>query len=136
MKKKILFPSQFKFIGVFLVLIPVILHLLQIELISNNSNLSKTILETIVCIGLYLIVFSKYKDDDEMLYAIRLKSIAYSIIFGIFLLISTPLVYLFLWNQETTDESAGGIIMSVLFFNMIIFFNERRRLKDDLNNEE
>lgn len=136
MKKKILFPSKFKFIGVFLVLIPVILRLFEIELISNNSILSKTILETVVCIGLYLIVFSEYKDDDEMLYAIRLKSIAYSIILGIFLLISTPLVYLFLWNQETTDESAGGIIMSVLFFNMIIFFNERRRLKDDLNNEE
>ncbi|WLD23413.1 hypothetical protein NU10_11945 [Flavobacterium dauae] len=135
MNSNFLFPSKFKYLAIILFLIPVFCHLFDIVLL-NNDLVEKTLFEFLVSCAFFLIVFSRYKDDDEMLYSIRLKTTVYSLLVGVFLLIGTPLWNYILWNQEYTYESAGGIIMTVLFFNTLFFFRERSKLKEVLEDEK
>lgn len=135
MNSNFLFPSKFKYLAIILFLIPVFCHLFDIVLL-NNDLVEKTLFEFLVSCAFFLIVFSRYKDDDEMLYSIRLKTTVYSLLVGVFLLIGTPLWNYILWNQEYTYESAGGIIMTVLFFNTLFFFRERSKLKEALEDEK
>jgi len=136
MGKAFLLPSIFKYIGIFLLLVPVILGLCELELFAYNESLSKRLLQTLACLGFYFLVYSRYKDDDEMLYAIRLKTTAYCVLVGMVLLLVKPLLYYILTGEEVKEESAGGIIMTILFFNALFFFKERNKLKEDLKNEE
>src|SRR5690606_21864341 len=135
MNSNFLFPSKFKYLAIILFLIPVFCHLFDIVLL-NNDLVEKTLFAFLVSCAFFLIVFSRYKDDDEMLYSIRLKTTVYSLLVGVFMLIGTPLWNYILWNQEYTYESAGGIIMTVLFFNTLFFFRERSKLKEALEDEK
>lgn len=136
MGKAFLLPSIFKYIGIFLLLVPVILGLCELELFAYNESLSKRLLQTLACLGFYFLVYSRYNEDDEMLYAIRLKTTAYCVLVGMVLLLVKPLLYYILTGEEVKEESAGGIIMTILFFNALFFFKERNKLKEDLKNEE
>jgi len=135
MNSNFLFPSKFKYLAIILFLIPVFCHLFDIVLL-NNDLVEKTLFEFLVSVAFFLIVFSRYKDDDEMLYSIRLKTTVYSLLIGVFLLIARPLLNFILWNQVEMYESAGSIISTVLFFNVLFFLRERNKLKESLEDEE
>jgi len=136
MKTNLLFPASFKYISILFLATPVFCYFFDIMLFNNNRFMEKTLFEFLVSCALFLIVFSKYKDDDEMLYSIRLKTTVYSLLIGVFLLIGRPLLNFILWNQAETYESAGGIISTVLFFNVLFFLRERNKLKEALSDEE
>lgn len=132
MNKLFLFPSKFKFIEIFLLVSPIILNLLNIDAFQNH----KSLLQAIICVGFYLLIYSKYPDDDEMLYATRLKATAYSLIAGILFLITKPFIDQFLGNNYSEAESAGDLLMTIFFFNTLIFFRERSKQKEHLPNEK
>ncbi|MEG0917331.1 MAG: hypothetical protein RSF68_09995 [Myroides sp.] len=136
MKTYLLFPAGFKYISILFLATPVFFYFFDIMLFNNNRFMEKTLFEFLVSCAFFLIVFSKYKDDDEMLYSIRLKTTVYSLLIGVFLLIGRPLLNFILWNQAETYESAGGIISTVLFFNVLFFLRERNKLKEALSDEE
>jgi len=136
MKANLLFPASFKYISILFLATPVFCYFFDIMLFNNNRFMEKTLFEFLVSCAFFLIVFSKYKDDDEMLYSIRLKTTVYSLLIGVFLLIGRPLLNFILWNQAETYESAGGIISTVLFFNVLFFLRERNKLKEALSDEE
>ncbi len=135
MKTIFLLPKYFKYLSIPLILLPVIVSLLNIHLF-DNSVIQKLFFEFTVSLAFVFLVFSRYKDDDEMLYSIRLKTTVYSLLVGVFLIITKPLLNYFLWDQNNNFESAGSIIMTVLFFNTLLFFKERSKLKESLENEE
>ena len=136
MKTNLLFPASFKYISILFLATPVFCYFFDIMLFNNNRFMEKTLFEFLMSCAFFLIVFSKYKDDDEMLYSIRLKTTVYSLLIGVFLLIGRPLLNFILWNQAETYESAGGIISTVLFFNVLFFLRERNKLKEALTDEE
>jgi len=136
MKTNLLFPASFKYISILFLATPVFCYFFDIMLFNNNRFMEKTLFEFLMSCAFFLIVFSKYKDDDEMLYSIRLKTTVYSLLIGVFLLIGRPLLNFILWNQAETYESAGGIISTVLFFNVLFFLRERNKLKEALSDEE
>lgn len=136
MKTNLLFPASFKYISILFLATPVFCYFFDIMLFNNNRFMEKTLFEFLVSCAFFLIVFSKYKDDDEMLYSIRLKTTVYSLLIGVFLLIGRPLLNFILWNQAETYESAGSIISTVLFFNVLFFLRERNKLKEALTDEE
>ncbi len=131
-----LLPAAFRYIGIFLLTVPVILGLFELELLPYNEGVSKSLLQALVCLGFYFLVYSRFKDDDEMLYAIRLKTTAYCLLIGMLLLLVKPVFYYILTGEDVKEESAGSIIMTILFFNALFFFKERNKLKEDLKNEE
>ena len=136
MKTNLLFPASFKYISILFLATPVFCYFFDIMLFNNNRFMEKTLFEFLVSCAFFLIVFSKYKDDDEMLYSIRLKTTVYSLLIGVFLLVGRPLLNFILWNQAETYESAGSIISTVLFFNVLFFLRERNKLKEALSDEE
>jgi len=136
MKTNLLFPASFKYISILFLATPVFCYFFDIMLFNNNRFMEKTLFEFLMSCAFFLIVFSKYKDDDEMLYSIRLKTTVYSLLIGVFLLIGRPLLNFILWNQAETYESAGSIISTVLFFNVLFFLRERNKLKEALTDEE
>lgn len=136
MKTNLLFPASFKYISILFLATPVLCYFFDITLFNNNRFMQKTLFEFLASCAFFLIVFSKYKDDDEMLYSIRLKTTVYSLLIGVFLLIGRPLLNYILWNQAETYESAGSIISTVLFFNVLFFLRERNKLKEALTDEE
>lgn len=136
MKTNLLFPASFKYISILFLATPVFCYFFDIMLFNNNRFMEKTLFEFLVSCAFFLIVFSKYKDDDEMLYSIRLKTTVCSLLIGVFLLIGRPLLNFILWNQAETYESAGGVISTVLFFNVLFFLRERNKLKEALSDEE
>src|SRR6218665_2008076 len=99
MKTHLLFPASFKYISILFLAAPVFFYFFDITLFNNNQFMEKTLFEFLVSCAFFLIVFSKYKDDDEMLYSIRLKTTVYSLLIGVFLLIVRPLLNFILWNQ-------------------------------------
>ncbi len=136
MKTHLLFPASFKYISILFLATPVFFYFFDITLFNHNRFMEKTLFEFLVSVAFFMIVFSRYKDDDEMLYSIRLKTTVYSLLIGVFLLIGRPLLNFILWNQVETYESAGSIISTVLFFNVLFFLRERNKLKESLTDEE
>ncbi|MBA5792618.1 hypothetical protein H1R17_01110 [Flavobacterium sp. xlx-214] len=135
MKSMFLLPGYFKYASILLILVPVVVSTLDIVLF-NNVFIQKTFLEFIVSLAFAFLVFSKYKDEDEMLQQIRLKTTTYSLLIGVFLIVTKPLLNYFLWNQINNFESAGGIIMTVMFFNVLLFYKARKQLKEALEHEK
>lgn len=80
-------------------------------------------------------IYSKYKDDDEMLYSIRLQITVQSLFMAIIYLIISPLIDFFIFKDGVNPQSPIKIIMFVLIFQNILFHYKRYQLKKELNEE-
>ena len=80
-------------------------------------------------------IYSKYKDDDEMLYMIRLQITVQSLFIAIIYLIISPLIDFFIFKDEINPQSAIKIIMFLLIWQNLIFHSKRYQLKKELNEE-
>ena len=135
MKTIFLLPAYFKYVSIPLILLPVLVSILDIQ-IFDDRNVQKTFFEFTVSLAFTSIIFSKYKEDDEMLQQIRLRTTAYSLLVGVLLIMTKPLLNYFLWNQTNNFESAGSIIMTVMFFNVLLFYKARKELNEAIENEK
>ena len=115
MKTIFLLPAYFKYVSIPLILLPVVVFIFDIQ-IFDDRNVQKTFFEFTVSLAFTSIIFSKYKEDDEMLQQICLRTTAYSLLVGVLLIMTKPLLNYFLWNQTNNFESAGSVIMRVMFF--------------------
>lgn len=139
MKTNFLFPSKFKVVGIFLVVIP-FLTAIFLKAISFESNIYtadfiKMLFQSIMCLGLFFMIYSKYKEDDEMLYMIRLQITVQSLFLGIIYLIIGPLMDVFVFKDAISQESAIKIMMFILIWQNLIFHYKRYQLKKELNEE-
>jgi len=135
MKAIFLLPAYFKYLSIPLILLPVVVSIFDIQ-IFDDRNVQKTFFEFTVSLAFTSIIFSKYKEDDEMLQLIRLRTTAYSLLVGVLLIMTKPLLNYFLWNQTNNFESAGSIIMTVMFFNVLLFYKARKELNEAIENEK
>ncbi len=139
MNTNFLFPSKFKTFGICLIAIPilvaVLLRLLNADFTVDVKTLVKTLSQALICLGLFFIIYSKYNDDDEMLYMIRLQITVQSLFVAIIYLIISPLIDFFVFKDEINPQSAIQIIMFVLIWQNLIFHLKRYQLKKELNEE-
>ena len=77
-------------------------------------------------------IYSRYKDDDEMLYMIRLQITVQSLFIAIIYLIISPLSDVVIFKDEIQSQSAIQIIMFVLIWQNLIFHLKRFQLKKEL----
>lgn len=89
----------------------------------------------LICLSLFGIQFSKYKDDDEMMLEIRLKLVINALLVGIFYLIISPLVDKFIFNDTIQEIKAAQIIMFMLLYQIFMFQMKRYSLKKELSKE-
>lgn len=138
MNASILFSSNFKRLGVFLVVMPfltaMLLKAVAFESTIYTADFIKILFQAMMCLGLFFMIYSKYKEDDEMLYMIRLQITVQSLFVGIIYLIISPLVDVFVFKDEIIQHSAMKIIMFILIWQNLIFHYKRYQLKKELKN--
>lgn len=138
MNTHILFPSKLR-IAAFVLLIAIVLFIViagSLDLFANESQtklLLKNILIPLMCLALFLIQFSKYADDDEMMLEIRLKLMMHSLLVGIVYLMVSPLVDVYIFRDEIVDISASQVILFILLYQIFMFQMRRYSLKKELN---
>ncbi|HUH25305.1 MAG TPA: hypothetical protein VLY87_01635 [Flavobacterium sp.] len=138
MNANFLFPSKFKRLGVLLIVSPfllaVFLKAVNFESTIYTADFIKILFQAIMCLGLFFMIYSKYKEDDEMLYMIRLQITVQSLFLGIIYLIISPLADVFVFKDEIIQHSAMKIIMFILMWQNFIFHYKRYQLKKELKN--
>lgn len=139
MNTKFLFPSKFRTFGLCLIVVPILVAVL-LRIIDANSTvdvkiLVKEVSQSLICLGLFFMIYSRYKDDDEMLYSIRLQITVQSLFMAIIYLILIPFMDFFVFKDEINPQSALQIIMFVLLWQNLIFHYKRYQLKKELNEE-
>jgi len=140
MNATFLFPAKFKTFGICLIAIPilvaVLLKLLNVDVTVDIKTLVKTLSQALICLGLFFMIYSKYKDDDEMLYMIRLQITVQSLFISIIYLIINLLMDFFIFKDEINPQSAIQIIMFVLIYQNILFHYRRFQLKKELTKND
>lgn len=139
MNTNFLFPSKFKTFGICLIVLPIlaaiIFRLLNADFTVDVKTLINTVSQSLLCLGMFFMIYSKYKDDDEMLYMIRLQITVQSLFIAIIYLIISPLIDFFIFKDEINPQSAIKIIMFLLIWQNLIFHSKRYQLKKELNEE-
>ena len=137
MNNQLLFSSKFKNLGLLLIILPVltaiVLKVISFQSAFYTADFTKMFLQSLLCLGLFFTVYSKYKDDDEMLYMIRLQLALHSLFVAIIYLVISPLVDLFVFKDPVKYESAVKIIMFILLWQNLMFQYKRYQLKKELN---
>lgn len=140
MNTNILFPAKVRKFAfcILLIIFTFILIAGQLNLLDNEPQtklLVKSILMSLICLSLFFIQFSKYKDDDEMMLEIRLRLVMNALLFGTLYLIVSPILEFFVFDDEIQEIKAGQIIMVLLFYQILMFQMKRYSLKKELSEE-
>jgi len=141
MNTNILFPAKFRKIAYVLILSIIAFAIIDIKFLhlSLNNNLESFLSElstALMCLSLFLIQFTKYPDDDEMLMEIRLKLMLHALMVATLYLIISPIMEYFIFEGERQEIPASQIIMFMLFYQILIFQMKRYSLKKELKKEE
>lgn len=139
MNSNFLFPKRIKWIGLFLIVAPisivVILKLLNLEPNFHKKNFIQNNMTGLMCLGLFLMFFSRYSEDDEMLMQVRLNLTQFSLFFGVIYLILSPYGDYVFGNKIASEIGASQFLMTILIFQNILFQWKRYMLKKELNEE-
>ncbi|RRA96092.1 hypothetical protein [Paenimyroides viscosum] len=140
MNINILFPAKVRKFAfcILLIIFTFIIIAGQLNLLANDPQtklLVKSILMSLICLSLFFIQFSKYKDDDEMMLEIRLRLVMNALLFGTLYLIVSPILEFFVFDDEIQEIKAGQIIMVLLFYQILMFQMKRYSLKKELSEE-
>lgn len=140
MEPHILFPAKYRVIAyvLFAVVLITSVSVKSFNLFQNDvltKDFVRSIVDGLLCLGLFLTVFSKYPDDDEMLMEIRLKLIQYSLFVGLFFLLFSPVVDYLSGDTSINKIGASQFLLTILIYQNILFQWKRYQLKKELNEE-
>lgn len=152
MKKVILLPNKFRIVGVILVLMGLVLSYIRFSIgikpevlnqkvfaiytsiistdyfIITRNNIFEEICGITILVGLFILAFSKEKNESEKVQEIRLYSLLYAI-YGS--LIFALLAFLFIYGLGFIYFSIFNIYLVLLLF-VLIFRINLARLKKEL----
>lgn len=138
MKKIPLFPSNFKWIALILIIINLLLLFVFRDSIGNIDSESrritfKEIVVSIANVGLLILLFSKKEYDDEMLMYLRLVTICGGVLMiVVFLLVISIIDYI---ENTGLNGINSWTLFTMLFFVNIMFEWQCRKLKKHLDEE-
>ena len=140
MNTNILYPAKFRKLAYAILLLTFTFIIIagQLKLLSDEPQtkiLVKSILMAVITLSLFIIQFSKYKDDDEMMLEIRLKLVMNALLFGTLYLIISPIMDYFIFQDDIEEIRGGQIIMVLMFYQILMFQMKRYSLKKELAKE-
>lgn len=155
MKKIPLLPGYFKWIGVVLVLLSILLsiiyfedqnHDLNVFVISSSGfyqqegfmevvkvDVGRTIVLSLIMVGLAFISFARMKVEDEMINSIRLYSWTVTVILMVVLGV---LITLTVYGYDYVYFIAFFIPLLLLSFILIFYYNYYRLARKEIRDEE
>lgn len=140
MNTNILFPAKARLLSYGIIALLIVLGIVsnQLGLRDLNEELKSLFFQItagLLCLSLFLIQFSKYPEDDEMLLEIRLKLILDAMFIGTLYLIISPIVQYFIFQDKLEEIPAIQIILCMLLYQILIFQMKRYSLKKELTKE-
>lgn len=140
MNTNILFPAKARLLSYGIIALLIVLGIVsnQLGLRDLNEELKSLFFQItagLLCLSLFLIQFSKYPEDDEMLLEIRLKLILGAMFIGTLYLIISPIVQYFIFQDKLEEIPAIQIILFMLFYQILFFQMKRYSLKKELTKE-
>lgn len=140
MNTNILFPAKARLLSYGITALLIVLGIVsnQLGLRDLNEELKSLFFQItagLLCLSLFLIQFSKYPEDDEMLLEIRLKLILGAMFIGTLYLIISPIVQYFIFQDKLEEIPAIQIILFMLLYQILFFQMKRYSLKKELTKE-
>lgn len=140
MNTNILFPAKARLLSYGIIALLIVLGIVsnQLGLRDLNEELKSLFFQItagLLCLSLFLIQFSKYPEDDEMLLEIRLKLILGAMFIGTLYLIISPIVQYFIFQDKLEEIPAIQIILFMLLYQILFFQMKRYSLKKELTKE-
>lgn len=140
MNRNILFPAKARLLSYGIIALLIVLGIVgnQLGLRDLNEELKSLFFQIttgLMCLALFLIQFSKYPEEDEMLMEIRLKLVFNALLVGIIYLIISPIVQYFIFQDKLEEIPAIQIILFMLLYQILIFQMKRYSLKKELTKE-
>lgn len=140
MNTNILFPAKFRKLAytILVIIFAFIIIAGQLNLLNDEPQIKilvKSILMAVIALALFIIQFSKYKDDDEMMLEIRLKLVMNALLFGTLYLVISPIMEYFIFQDDIEEIKAGQIIMVLMFYQILMFQMKRYSLRKELKED-
>ena len=128
-KDLVLLPRYFKLIGLIVMIlafVPATIAIsMHIEMSMPAKRLFKTCTFNAFILGLLFIAWSKDKVEDELTFAIRMRSMASTLIWGVLVVIISPLVDFF-FNNDGPELNVQSLVMSMLLFYLLVYYWQKR----------
>lgn len=125
-------PTYFKKIGIavtVLAVAPIVLvKTRNIDMAQHTKHLFHELTLNAFIIGLLLIALAKDKIEDEMIIAIRIRSMAGAFLFPVGYVIIRSLVDI-AFNDPEPDMSAHEIVLAMLFVYLFRYYLQKRRVR-------
>ena len=123
-----LLSNNFKKIGLAISILAIAAQISLVFISQNESNTQKEIIKTI-CIsiftlGLFIFAFSKEKFEDEMIYFIRMRSMALTLLFVIITGILSPILYI-VFNETPTIRETQSFATTVILQYIATFYLQK-----------
>jgi len=121
-------PRFFKKIGFIVIVLafvpPVVVKSMNLHMLQSQKDLFRLFTFNVFILGLLFIALSKDKVEDEMIFDIRLKSMAFSFISVVFYVIIHPLSDL-LFKVPIQDVTGQDAVITMLFSYLIMFYLQK-----------
>ena len=126
-KKSLLLPSSFKIVGVILSICSVfpllIVKFRNLKLNVIQRNLVQYISVDILVIGLFIIVCSRSKQENDYTLHIRIQSFAFAAVTCFLQIIFKPLTDLF-FSSSVISSTAQNAVLYVLITYLLFFYSQ------------
>lgn len=124
-------PTYFKKVGLAIVVLAFIsgyiVKTLDVELAQQGKDLFRVITLNAFILGLLLIALAKDKNEDEMISALKLRTMAFAFVFGVSIVVITPIVDL-ISNDPISEMSGHRVVLSMLGVYLIVYYLGKRKL--------
>lgn len=140
MNTNFLFPAKARVLAYFIIAITIVLAVLDsqlglTDLYEELNDLFFHLSTGLMCFSCFLIQFSKYPEEDEMLMEIRLKLVLNALLVATLYLIISPIMEYFIFQDKIQEIPASQIIMFMLLYQILMFQMKRYSLKKELAKE-
>ncbi len=125
-------PNYFKKIGLAVMVLAFLLGVLAktgtIEMAQHPKDLFKLFTKNSFLLGLLLIALAKDKVEDEMISAIKLRTMAFAFVFGVLIVIIRPIVDL-ISKDPITGVTGQEVVLQMLCVYLIVYYLQKRKLR-------
>lgn len=98
-----------------------------VKVLPFEKEIVKIILKNILLITLLFFALTEDKVEDELISKLRLKAFAASFIYGVVIIIISPLINLIFDGEFYVDKSANELLISMFIFYFLIFHLMKRK---------
>jgi DMSO/TMAO reductase YedYZ heme-binding membrane subunit len=123
-------PNYFKKIGIGLIALVIlsgVLVKIGVEVAQHTKDLLRVFALNLLIVGLLLIALAKDKVEDEMIIALKMKTMAFAFIWGVLIVIIHPIIGL-ISNDQITGIPGQELVLQMLVLYLIVYPLSKRKL--------